>query len=150
MDTAGHAFGIDDKDHRRLQDSCHMSGGCKVRPINAVVHSHHAFNNGDICSFCCPQECFNAPPFAHHERVQVPGRPPADPGMMRWIDEVRSCLKWLDFHTPCGKRSHNATGDGCFTTPAVRAGDDNTGNGAHCSPPPSALAGSGMVTKWFT
>ena len=65
--------------------------------------------------------------------------------MVRWVDEIRADLEWLDFQSPCGKCCHDAACNGCLTTPAVRPSDNDAGNADHDRHLffPSGLSGTG-------
>ena len=64
----------------------------------------------------------------HHEGVKVPRVPPADAGMVGWIDEIRAYFEGLNYEPPRCESLHQATCHGCFTTSAMSPCDKDPWN----------------------
>src|SRR5512137_938915 len=110
-----------------------MCSACEIRAVNPVIQSHYALDDGDISPVCRQFKCPGNPLLTHHERIEVPACPPADAGMVRRVDKIRTNFERLDFVSPVGKGCHNAACNGGLSAAAMGPGNDNTRNGHDCS-----------------
>jgi len=98
------------------------------RPVKTVKHAHDTFNYRNVCAVRCMNECFPDLFLTHHKGVKVPRVPPADAGMVGWIDEIRTYFEGLNDEPLRGEGLHQATYHGCFTTSAMSPGDKDPWN----------------------